>query len=881
MTVFVTDDVDLTVNKVRYVRWNNYDEVCHNITVDICIISRYINFFIHNVNYAKKTYLWLHDMCINPAYNGQSLPDSGIPLLRNVLPLIDRIVCVGKTQMNEILIDKIKIEPDKLCYIPNGINPDPNKDLNTLDKILRKKRKNSFIFCSSPDRYLTIVLRLFPKITEVLGSDTTLDIYYNTIPDECKILAQGQDNVTCHGKVAQDELLKIMEGIEYWFYPTKFFETCCTIAFETAYCGCLQITSNVGAMKENIKGIVIDSDPDSQEFEQKLLVHLEQLKQNPNLKRSIIERQYLWAREQTWDNRALAWQQLIETNNAKYIVANTFYEYHQQTAEPFYLIPYYIRKLYHSSRIPFTQKTAQSVRTECEWYDAFNTFIDSNEEYLAIEIKKLISIPMSEIFTKQTKCCFVIDDAPSSLNFTANEIRRKFAESTVVAEQPTALILNRKGVEMVLEQINLKGIVENIRSTIYNTFGANSRALIEAKTTFPKNMQLNEPLNNLNEPPPLIKKHKFTIGCAMMIKNEEKAIERSLNSVYKYVNCIIIYDTGSTDRTIEIVKQFCQRNSIPLHLKQDQKFIDFATSRNIMLKFADDKADYLLMLDSADELRNGREMYEIVARQPDKYIFNVSQLWHIREAASKYTNFRFIKTGHDIKYDYPVHEVLSGPFLRNELIGDMKSVILFQDRTVELYKSRTRWLRDKDLLVQERKKRPNDNRVLFYLGQTYKCLGINDLALATYKQRIAGGGYIDEVQQSYIDMYDIARTGAMSRTERLELLHELWDKHKRGEAAIYLALETYSAEPTDFEEVYKWATLAVESPKPTTQLWVNHELFDHKRYQILAIACCHHPEQKPEMLQKGFQALQCAIAYDSNNPDNQKLMKEYYNRGYV
>ena len=47
-----------------------------------------------------------------------------------------------------------------------------------------------------------------------------------------------------------------------------------------------------------------------------------------------------------------------------------------------------------------------------------------------------------------------------------------------------------------------------------------------------------------------------TICLNMIVKNEEKIIERMLNSVVRILDFFIIIDTGSTDRTIEIIQDF-------------------------------------------------------------------------------------------------------------------------------------------------------------------------------------------------------------------------------------------------------------------------------------------------------------------------------------
>lgn len=48
----------------------------------------------------------------------------------------------------------------------------------------------------------------------------------------------------------------------------------------------------------------------------------------------------------------------------------------------------------------------------------------------------------------------------------------------------------------------------------------------------------------------------ISISLCMIVKNEEKVIERCLRSVKNLIDEIIIVDTGSTDKTKEIVHRY-------------------------------------------------------------------------------------------------------------------------------------------------------------------------------------------------------------------------------------------------------------------------------------------------------------------------------------
>ena len=87
-------------------------------------------------------------------------------------------------------------------------------------------------------------------------------------------------------------------------------------------------------------------------------------------------------------------------------------------------------------------------------------------------------------------------------------------------------------------------------------------------------------------------KSTLKISACCMVKNEEKNLPRSLESVRLAADEIIVVDTGSTDRTIEIAESF------------DAKIIqttwkdDFSTPRNMAIDAA--TGDWIIFLD-ADE----------------------------------------------------------------------------------------------------------------------------------------------------------------------------------------------------------------------------------------------------------------------------------------
>ena len=85
-----------------------------------------------------------------------------------------------------------------------------------------------------------------------------------------------------------------------------------------------------------------------------------------------------------------------------------------------------------------------------------------------------------------------------------------------------------------------------------------------------------------------------TLSLCMMVKNEQKYLPYCLASIYKYCDEIIIVDTGSTDRTIEIAEAF------GAYVIQAPWKNDFSLIRNIAQSSA--KSDWIIWLDGDEVL---------------------------------------------------------------------------------------------------------------------------------------------------------------------------------------------------------------------------------------------------------------------------------------
>ncbi len=100
------------------------------------------------------------------------------------------------------------------------------------------------------------------------------------------------------------------------------------------------------------------------------------------------------------------------------------------------------------------------------------------------------------------------------------------------------------------------------------------------------------PFGTIKQPLPCVGKRN-TLSICMIVKNEEANIGRAIQSFLPFADEIIVNDTGSTDRTIEIVQSFPKTV-----LMQSEWIGDFSYSRN--LSFEKATCPWILWMDADD-----------------------------------------------------------------------------------------------------------------------------------------------------------------------------------------------------------------------------------------------------------------------------------------
>lgn len=368
---------------------------------------------------------------------------------------------------------------------------------------------------------------------------------------------------------------------------------------------------------------------------------------------------------------------------------------------------------------------------------------------------------------------------------------------------------------------------------------------------------------------------KFQLGqvcLAMMVKNEEKTILKSLNSCKRVVTHVKIYDTGSTDDTLNIIQQFKTENPKLDVQVIEGEFVDFATSRNVLLDFVDldMNIQFALLLDSNDELQGPDEFNLFVKGESEKTRENsqyycsgylLRQKWFSGGSVDTYFNVRFIRVRHGWRYKSPVHEYIAST-AENENISirvENPAINLYQDRTNDCESSFRRFSRDKDILLREHLKNPDDSRTCFYLAQTYGSLGMHNEAYYYYKLRLDLGGYDEEIYHSCQRLGEIAHTLNMDSSVAIGWWMKALEHTRRVEPAVKIA--TYYLENNvKFYLAAAYTNMAIQMDFPThCNLFINRMDYDYTRYHLDGRAQYYIGNYK-----QGMNSCKKAIEYNEN-----------------
>lgn len=268
----------------------------------------------------------------------------------------------------------------------------------------------------------------------------------------------------------------------------------------------------------------------------------------------------------------------------------------------------------------------------------------------------------------------------------------------------------------------------------------------------------------------------------MIVKNESEIIQRLIDSVLPIIDSYCICDTGSTDKTPEIIESYFAFYGIPGKVVHEP-FQDFGYNRSNALKYCIgmDKADYLLLID-ADMVLKIPKNFDInlfkhyVASADAHYMLQGTDTFF-------YKNIRLVKNKPGISYWGVTHEYMNLP--AGTKYGFFNKCDIFIWDIGDGGAKTDKFERDIRLLKQGLKDMPNNDRYTFYLANSLRDAGKTNEAIETYKKRISLGGWIEE---SWYSHYSLGK---------------IYKHRNEMDKAVFHWLEAYSCNPTRIENLYE------------------------------------------------------------------------------
>ncbi len=330
---------------------------------------------------------------------------------------------------------------------------------------------------------------------------------------------------------------------------------------------------------------------------------------------------------------------------------------------------------------------------------------------------------------------------------------------------------------------------------------------------------------------------KKTICLNMIVKNEKDCIIDCLSSVKDKIDYWVICDTGSTDGTQDVIREFMK--DIPGELHQ-RPWVDFAHNRNEALRYAKKKADYSLFIDadeqwlfSNDQILShlDKDFYVTVVREPQ---------------GIDYHRIGLVNNKKDWKWVGVVHESLECAGAEGAVLDGV--VNLSDTRKGNRSKSPCKYLKDALVLELALIKEPNHARYRYYLGQSYHNAGALDLALKNFELR--ADMEIGCEQERFFSMFRVAQLrqilGAPDDVVVQSYLKAYRYRPSRSEPLFYLA--KFYLQSQQYKKAYDLLKVASSIPLSHDGYFVEKWIYDWGSLYFFAESCLRL-ERKEELKQ--------------------------------
>jgi glycosyltransferase involved in cell wall biosynthesis len=356
----------------------------------------------------------------------------------------------------------------------------------------------------------------------------------------------------------------------------------------------------------------------------------------------------------------------------------------------------------------------------------------------------------------------------------------------------------------------------------------------------------------------------ITISLCMIVRDAERTIARCLDSVKDAVDEIVVVDTGSADRTREIVRRYTDRI-------YDFAWIDdFAAARNHSFSLA--TQGYILWLDADDYLaEEDRDKLIELKKTLDPRIDAVCMLYYLSFDARglpvmAIRRNRLVKRSRNFRWHDPVHEYLA--------VGGN---ILFSDIAVR--HGREEPHTERNLGIYERRMARGEtlsHRDLFYYANELTELKRYEQAIETYLRFFAEP--VDNVEDNLAACDKIAHCFRELGDREKELMYLLKSFEYDVPRADFCCRIGYHFQETGkYRHAIFWYETALKLGKPEHCMGaVNLSCWTYLPHVLLCI--CYG---KVGEMQKAYEHNEIVRSYFPDDPnvlDNKRKLEEILGR---
>jgi hypothetical protein len=319
----------------------------------------------------------------------------------------------------------------------------------------------------------------------------------------------------------------------------------------------------------------------------------------------------------------------------------------------------------------------------------------------------------------------------------------------------------------------------------------------------------------------------------MILKNESKNIPRLFDNLKNFINYFIICDTGSTDDTIEVIKNEADKLNIDGEI-YSEPFKNFGYNRTYSYNLTKESTanfKYVLFLDADMTLINHDK---INIKNLNNDIIYLQQ----KNSAIEYFNLRMVKKNTNIVVKCPTHEYY-------DIIGNYTSIYYKEFWINDIGDGgckEDKFERDIKLLTKGIEEEPNNERYYFYLAQSYKDVGKLDLSIENYKKRINFGGWVEEVWFSY---FMISRCYLDKKDEANSIYYCLkgYEYYPKRSECLHM-LAKYFCDIKKYNLCKIFLDLGEKIELPDDKLFVSGRVYDYEFIFVRSIISYYMNEYK-------------------------------------